>query len=211
MSGLFENLCNPRVACLGERHGLVHATRPTKELLLRRSTDKIGRCREDRGGRRDPGEAPRAGPVPDAAVGRHDQIPQIRAETVRPAEELSAMNDAKPDRVLDGDDQEVAEVPAVTEPLLGEGNQVDVTLDRRRHLQALLEVEAKVEIALREDRAVTADAGGALDNSRHAEAEAVDILDLQARRLDAGANAVLHEIQDDRGRLTIDPYRDRHR
>ena len=151
---------DPHVAGPGQRDGMLHATRPAKELLLG-VPRQLGGCGQDRGGRRDPGEAPRAGTIPDAAGRRHDQVAQVRAETFRPAEELSAVNDAKPDRVLDGDDQEVAEIPAVPEPLLGEGDQVDVTVDRSRHVQPALEVEAEPEIALGEDRAVTADARGA--------------------------------------------------
>ena len=96
------------------------------------------------------------------------------------------------------------------EPLLGEGDQVDVTVDRSRHVQPFLEVETEPEIALGEDRAVAADARGAFDDPRHTEAEAVDVLDQHASRLDAGSDAVLHKIQDDRGGLAVDPDRDRH-
>ena len=81
------------------------------------------------GRRRDRGQAAAEAAVRAVAAGRDDEVAEIGAEPVRAAEKLAAMHDAEAERVLDRDDQEIVEAAAVAEPVLGQGDEVDVAVD----------------------------------------------------------------------------------
>src|SRR6478672_9225865 len=119
------------------------------------------------------------------------------------------MDDAEADRVLDRDNEKIVEAAAVSEPVFGLGDQVDVAVDGHRDAEPGLKVAADVEVALAEERAVAADARGALDDAGNADTEPADALEGDVRVLEAAPHAVLDEVDDHRGRLPVDA--DRHR
>ena len=121
------------------------------------------------------------------------------------------MDDAEADRVLDRDDEEIVEAAAVPEPVLGLGDQVDVAVDGHGNAEPWpARSWPNVRSRSREERAVAADARGALDDPRDADAEAADVLDVaMSASSRQRPHAVLDEVEDHRGRLPVDPDRDR--
>ena len=73
------------------------------------------------------------------------------------------------------------------------------------------EIGAERHVALPEDRALPADAGGALDHPRQPDADAVDVGHFEIGVGDAAAHAVLDEVCDHARGLAVDADRQRQR
>ena len=147
-----------------------------------------------------------------AAAGRaNHEIAEVGTEAVRAAKQFAVMKNAEAQAALDVDDQEVVQVARLSEPVLGQGHQIDVAVDRSGHAEAMGEIGAERDIALLKDRALAANARRPLDDARKADADARDFGDVETRVADAAAHAVLDQIGDDRGGLAIDADRQRER
>ena len=120
-----------------------------------------------RSSRRSRRGGPRRGRSSELALDDTIRSPRSGLRPFAPRNNSPRMDDAEADRVLDRDDQKVVEAAAVTEPVFGLGDQVDVAVDRLSARRAgPARSLADVEIALGEERAVAADARGALDDPR---------------------------------------------
>ena len=121
------------------------------------------------------------------------------------------MKNAKAQAALDVDDQKVVQIARLSEPVFGQRDQIDVAVDRGGHAEAMGQIGAERNVALLKNRALAADARRPFDDARKADADARDFGDVETRVADAAAHAVLDQIGDDRGRLTIDADRQRQR
>ena len=121
------------------------------------------------------------------------------------------MEDAEAQAALDIDDQEIVQVARLSKPVLGQGHQIDVAVNRSGHAEALGEIGAEGDIALLKDRALAANARRPLDNAREADADARDVGDFETRVAHAAPHAILDQIGNDRGGLPINSDRQRER
>ena len=101
------------------------------------------RLGENRRLRADLGEAAAA-----VAAAANHQVAEVRAEAVRAAEQFAVVQDAEPEAAVDVDDEKVVEVARLPEPVLGERDQIDVAVDRRRNAEAPGEIRAERHVAL---------------------------------------------------------------
>src|SRR5262249_9645229 len=109
----------------------------------------------------------------------HDEVAEVGAEAVGAAEELSTVHDAEPEPVLDADDEKVVEAAPMAEPMLGEGDQVDVAVERHRDAEPLRQLRTQRHVALAEDRALPAAPGRALDDPGEPDADAAYRVDAE--------------------------------
>ena len=114
---------------------------------------------------------------------RHDQVAEVEADPLGAAEELATVHDAEPERVLDRHHDEIVEVAAAAEPVLGDGDRVGVALDQRREAEPLEQRLAEGHVA---SRAGSGSAARARSHTRRrpgsADAEALDRDPASARR-----------------------------
>src|SRR5208282_5778983 len=109
----------------------------------------------------------------------------------RAAEQFAVMQDAKPEAALDADDEKVVELARLPEPMFGQGDEIDVAVDRRGNPEPLGEIRAERHVALAEYRALAADSGGALHNPGQPDADAIDVGHFEIGVGDAAAHAIL--------------------
>src|SRR6185312_9287844 len=124
---------------------------------------------------------------------------------------FAVMKNAEAEAALDVDDQEIVETARLSEPVLGQGDQIDIAVDRSGHAETMAEIGAERHVALLKDRALPADARRPLDHARKADADARDVSHVEARVADAAAHAVLDQVGDDGRRLSVDADRQRER
>ena len=75
---------------------------------------------------------------PGAAAARraHHEVAEIGTEAVGAAKQFAVVQDAEAEASLDADDEKIVEVARLAEPVLGERDEIDVAVDRRRRRRA---------------------------------------------------------------------------
>ena len=98
--------------------------------------------------------------------------PRSGREAVCAAKEFAVVQDSEPEAALDADDQKIVEAARLPEPVLSERHKIGVAVDRHRDAKTLASGPRQGDVAVAEDRALPAYAGGALDDPRQPDADA---------------------------------------
>ena len=124
----------------------------------------------------------------------HDQVAEVGAEAVGAAEQLAVVHDAEAEAVLDADDEEIVEAAAWPNQCSARVTRLTSLSSGHRHAEARRQLGAEGHVALAEDRALPAAAGGALDDAGKPDADAAHRRDRKPGIGNRTAHAVLDEI-----------------
>ncbi len=106
----------------------------------------------------DASEAMSASRSPPPSRRPNHEIAEVRAEAVRAAKQFAVVKNAETKAALDVHDEEVVEIARLSEPVLGEGHEIDVAVDRSGHAKAMAEIRAEGHVALLKNWALSTNA-----------------------------------------------------